>query len=53
MKRNPFDELFYFLPEPGDERTTWLWNPFHPHALFCALCAVVAMLLMSIMSRGG
>jgi len=53
MKRNPFDEIFFFFPGPQDERSNWLWKPFHPHTVFCVLCAVVAMTLMSILTRGG
>jgi hypothetical protein len=53
MKRNPFDEIFCFLPGPHDERSNWLWNPFHPHALFCVLCTVAATILMTLLARRG
>lgn len=53
MKRNPNDDLFYFLPEPSDERSAWLHNPLHPNTLFCVLCIVAGMLLMTILTRGG
>jgi hypothetical protein len=53
MKRNPFDEFFFILPGPRDERSNWLWSPFHPQTLFCVLCAVAAMMLMSVLTRGG
>jgi hypothetical protein len=53
MKRNPFDELFYFLPDPPDERSAWLYNPLHPNTLFCVLCVVAGMLLMTLLTRGG
>jgi hypothetical protein len=51
MKRD-FDELFALFPGPGSQETTWLWNPLHPRALFCLLCAIAAMVVVSMM-RGG
>jgi hypothetical protein len=38
---------------PGRDKWAWLWNPFHPSALFCVLCAIVAMVVVSLLTRGG
>lgn len=53
MNRDPFDDLLARLL--GNDRDPWaaLWNPFHPSTVFCVLCAIVAMALMSVLTRGG
>ena len=52
MKFDPFDDIVAAFYDPDRDRS-WLWNPFHPSAVACALCIVVLALLMTIMTRGG
>jgi hypothetical protein len=52
MKYDPFDDIVAAFYDPDRDRS-WLWNPFHPSAVACALCVVVLALLMTIMTRGG
>ena len=53
MHRDPFDDLLArYL---GNDRDPWaaLWNPLHPSTLFCVLCAIVAMALVSLLTGRG
>jgi len=49
MMPNPFNDPFSsFLGPDGDTRA-WLLNPFHPRALFCLLCVIIAMVINSLL----
>ena len=51
MNPNPLDDLLAVVLDPDADRS-WLWNPLHPAAVFCALCTVVLTLLLAVMGRG-
>ena len=52
MNLNPIDDLLAAVLDPDGDRS-WLWNPLHPSAMFCALCVAVLTLLFAVLSRGG
>lgn len=52
MKFEPLDDLLAAVLDPDGDRS-WLWNPLHPSALFCALCVAAVTLLWAVLSHGG
>ncbi len=52
MNIDPLVNLLAAVLDPDGDRS-WLWNPLHPSAMFCALCVVAATLLFAVLRRGG
>jgi len=52
MNFGPLDNLLAAVIDPDGDRS-WLWNPLHPSAMFCALCIVAVTLLLGLLTRGG
>lgn len=52
MNFNPLDDLLGVVLDPDGDRS-FLWNPMHPSAVFGAMCSIMLILLLAVLSRGG